>query len=279
MVLHKKHLILKSIRESLLNGDSLTQARSLCRFQGYTDNQIEDTLKIFSDLEGQVDISDPNFWELLAVEIFNYVLNDIFFESYLESQEEGMWVINTQYVPDRSFLTIDYLRLLDICHYSGFMLYVKIPIKIIPDIELKRSKTSLEQFEAVLLKKKELGLAGELFVLEQEKKRLGTDFHVEHISLVDVSAGYDIKSWKNTLSFSKSNNLYIEVKTFSVKKEIYISENELKVAQQLGGNYRLIIVRKLFDKFIIYKIIDDFASYFAENKKNINVLPTYLIKF
>jgi len=189
-----------------------------------------------------------------------------------------LWIINTQYVPNESVLIIDYLRLLDICHYSGFQLYIKIPIKIRPDIELKRSKTSSDQFDAILLKKRELGLAGELFVLEHEKQRLGSDFQVEHTSLIDVGAGYDIKSWKNTLSFSLSNILYIEVKTISVKKEIYLSENELKVAQQLGSNYRLVIVRKLHDDLIIYKTIDDFASYFVENKNDIKVVPTYLIK-
>ena len=145
MVLHKKHLILKTVRESLLKGDSLSQAWSVCRFIGYTDSQIDYTLKIFSDLEGQVDITDQNFWELLSVEIFDYVLNDIFFESYLEFEEEGLWIINTQYVPNESVLIIDYLRLLDICHYSGFQLYIKIPIKIKID---ERVTENIDQYRS-----------------------------------------------------------------------------------------------------------------------------------
>ena len=47
MVLHKKHQVLKTIRDAIISGDSLEQAKSLCIHNGFSNKQINDTLALF----------------------------------------------------------------------------------------------------------------------------------------------------------------------------------------------------------------------------------------
>ena len=93
-----------------------------------------------------------------------------------------------------------------------------------------------------------------------------------------MGAGYDIRSWKDSESYSRSNELFIEVKTISTKKEIYLTSNELATAKSLGENYRLHVVRKINGRLFTHKVIDNLANYFASNKEDFIVEPTYVLK-
>ena len=87
-----------------------------------------------------------------------------------------------------------------------------------------------------------LGLKGEEYVLEFERKRLideGKGFladKIEHISLEDDRVGYDIHSYN-----ANGKDRFIEVKTTNYDRysRFYISPNELKVSKTLGENYHL----------------------------------------
>ena len=173
---------------------------------------------------------------------------------------------------------LDRFRLLNTCKYSGYNLIIDIPEHHLKEVELPQVIIDANEFEEILAKKKALGLEGELFVLNEEKIRLGADFEIENTAQLNVGAGYDIKSWKDDKSFSESNKLYIEVKTISTKKEIYLTENELETAKKLGVNYRLHIVRKVQNKLHTYKVIDDFHAFYEINKTDFIIKPTYLLK-
>lgn len=122
----------------------------------------------------------------------------------------------------------------------------------------KRSRKPVKIDYVELLKEKsELGLAGELFVMRQEKEKLENlkknkevqnylkvndleGIKVSHVSLKDDSKGYDIQSYKWNESIKKIEKIYIEVKT--TKKNdpaypFYISKNEREVAEKLKDNY------------------------------------------
>lgn len=94
-------------------------------------------------------------------------------------------------------------------------------------------------------KLKELGEAGEKLVFEEEKKKLEAlgreDLvnRVEHISLLNDSAGYDI------LSFDENGDeIFIEVKTTKngIRTDFFISPGEVKFSE------------KNSDKYILYRV-------------------------
>lgn len=89
-------------------------------------------------------------------------------------------------------------------------------------------------------KNRELGLAGELAVIESEKQRLiaagrqDLAERVDHIALVQSSAGYDVRSFD-----TDGSERFIEVKTTTQGKSapFYISLNEVFVSSQLRDRY------------------------------------------
>ena len=60
MVLHKKYHVLKTIRDAVLSGDSLSQAKSLCLHSGFSEKQINDTLALFDEF-----IESVNLWSII----------------------------------------------------------------------------------------------------------------------------------------------------------------------------------------------------------------------
>lgn len=278
MVLHKKHHILKTIRDAVLNGDSLTQAKSLCIHSGFSKKQINDTLALFDEFKDLVQFENEFFWDLLSFEIFDLALQNKDFELFIDNSTDGTATFNLTEVPESLIPSLDRFRLLYTCKYSGYNLIIEIPEDHLKEVQLSRAIIDANEFDEILARKKALGLEGELFVLNEEKERLGSDFKIIHTAQLNVGAGYDIQSWKDDKSFAKSNMLFIEVKTISTKKEIYLTENELAIAKKLGINYRLHIVRKIKTRLVTYKVIDDFASYFELNKSDFVVKPTYLLK-
>ena len=221
MATHKKHHVLRTIRHAILGGDSLTQAKSLCAHNGFSKNQITETLSLFDEFKEEAPLDGEDFWDILAYEIFSRALQNSYFEQYIANSEGGLVIFNMNNVPEDLKPTLDAFRLLDTCTYSGYELTISLPEDHINDARVTQAKIDLRQFEEILAKKKALGLEGELFVIQEEKDRLGPDFIIEHTAQLNVGAGYDIRSWKDSESYSRSNELFIEVKTISTKKEIY----------------------------------------------------------
>lgn len=117
--------------------------------------------------------------------------------------------------------------------------------KIIPLIQndLKRKKNSLEELKKTIAKKEEVGKAGEIFVLEYEKKRLKTHWHVDKIQRISEeysNAGYDITSFNDSDSYF--HDRFIEVKSFESILEFFWSKNEVEISKHLGSKYFLYLV-------------------------------------
>lgn len=110
------------------------------------------------------------------------------------------------------------------------------------------------------------GAEAEAFVVEYEKRRLGPplDNKVRQISLISVSAGYDVASFESVESTQFDR--FIEVKAFG-GNEFHISANELTTARRLGKRYYLYLVdmRKQAKEGYAPEIIQDPANRLADS--------------
>lgn len=97
--------------------------------------------------------------------------------------------------------------------------------------------------ENILFRKKEFGLEAEKIVFEKEVekiKHINPNLEVKHVSLIDVSLGYDIESYNE-----KEQKIYIEVKAISNSSfRFYLSSNEFLVSKKLRENYYLYLLPK-----------------------------------
>lgn len=106
----------------------------------------------------------------------------------------------------------------------------------------RRSK-SAERLAAELAQQAEHGLSAELWVLEFERARLRDHpfrDQIRHISPIDVTVGYDIASFAGLASLR--HDLFIEVKSHSVRKAFHWSRNEIATALAFGEEYALYLV-------------------------------------
>ncbi len=118
--------------------------------------------------------------------------------------------------------------------------------EVIPLIEASKiTNNSLDALKNKQTKQEELGAEAEKFVLRYEKTKLNK--HPKHsnikiISEIDVTAGYDVESYKSDISVLLDK--FIEVKSYSGKPYFYWSINEMKVARQEQDNYFLYLVNR-----------------------------------
>lgn len=125
------------------------------------------------------------------------------------------------------------------------------------DIVLEKKKKNSERFRTVMVnyeklnkEKKEIGDAGELFVLNDQKKRVKNTLpefvkNIRHVSKMDGDgAGYDIRS------FDKNGKIiYVEVKTTKGEKKnsFFMSATEYAFYELHKDNYMIARVYE-FDK-------------------------------
>lgn len=131
--------------------------------------------------------------------------------------------------------------------------------------QFSKQKVTPETLKRKQAENDSLGLIAEKAVIDFEVKRL-TDISVlsneiEHTSLKNVLAGYDIKSFKNHLD-SNSNCIdrFIEVKAVSIEDyKFYWSRNEMEIAKVFGEKYYLYLLPVIsndtfdFNKMIIIR--------------------------
>jgi hypothetical protein len=160
----------------------------------------------------------------------------------------------TQKVPSTNF---DYLLsifvTLKLCEKDlNNYFYLDIPQKIL--FENASAGMSNERFEKILLQKKINGEIAERFVLNYELNRIRDNNKVQHVSITNVSAGYDITS-----VYSDTNNrpIFIEVKSFSCFQHFFWSENEIEKSRILGEDYYLYLIRIINKKPSLYRIINN----------------------
>lgn len=108
---------------------------------------------------------------------------------------------------------------------------------------VKHKQITQEQLLKKLEKQTEIGTAGELFVLDFERRRCRFSVSqinsIKRISVIDVNAGYDIVSFENE---STNERRFIEVKTYVGSPHFHWSKNEMEVAKLRTMKYYLYLV-------------------------------------
>lgn len=144
-----------------------------------------------------------------------------------------------------------------------------------------RKKMTLLQLKNSLEDKEMAGEKAEKFVLGYEKKRLKDSKVcncIRQISHIDVSAGYDIVSFK-TINSTKVDR-YIEVKAVKNDFQFYWSINEYNSAKVKGNNYCLYLVELAKIENVDYEpyIIENPYEFFKENTDWLIQTQTYSLR-
>lgn len=141
------------------------------------------------------------------------------------------------------------------------------------------SSINLIAFKKILNNLGEIGYQAELAVLEYEAKRLKNQKKqvslIEHTSLKNVKAGYDIKSF-TILANRHFKPKFIEVKAVSINDYAFNwTKNEIEAARKLRKNYYLYLLpvenKKKFN-FKALKIIEDPSVNILNNKDQWKVI-------
>ena len=103
-------------------------------------------------------------------------------------------------------------------------------------------KFSLEQLKKKLDENEIAGEKAEQFVIKYEYNRLeySVPLEIKQISVIDVSAGYDIASFEN--SNSNTYDRFIEVKAINSEGTFYWANTEIETAKRKENNYYLYLV-------------------------------------
>ena len=107
----------------------------------------------------------------------------------------------------------------------------------------QRTTKSLEQLKRKLEQQELQGETAELFVEEYEKRRLfpmNKTANIKRISIIDVTAGYDILSYEKNSSLEYDR--FIEVKSYFRNTHFYWSENEIETAKLYEDKYFIYLV-------------------------------------
>ena len=152
--------------------------------------------------------------------------------------------------------------------------------------QFKKIKFSPEELEKRLISQRIIGLKAEKLIFENEKKILNENNINEapiHIANEDVSAGYDILSFRKERN--KTNKIFIEVKAVSLSDyQFHLSTSEYQTAIKFGPNYFIYLLPvddSLPEEFDINKLIqiNNIKENLFENKIEWKVSSDgYLIK-
>ena len=145
-------------------------------------------------------------------------------------------------------------------------------------------KISPEKLKQIIKQREEIGKYAELEAVAYEKTRLSFNkdlsSKIEHISLEDTSAGYDIKSF--TVEDNVVSERFIEVKAIStIEKKFFMSRNEVEKSERYGNNYYLYLLPVLGkNKFDLnnLEIIQDPSKRVFNNQNWEIVSEQFLIK-
>lgn len=164
--------------------------------------------------------------------IKNYLMN-------FQKNENGI----LSFKPDRLYNTQtsnvrNFLITLDCIKFIGDNQYILLDEDLLS--RFIKKEFSPKQLEKMLANQQLLGLAAEKIILNYEEKRIknfGNNLKTDHISLRDVSAGYDIQSYEG------KNKIFIEVKAVSLSNyKFHLSVLEYQTAINLKEKYYIYLL-------------------------------------
>lgn len=250
---------------SLIFAQRLSSVKALnhaCRFLLFYQLNCRLALLLLEDL-GLIKVTQDRisvlpegeeFFELSQTEVKKQIaeitINKLFEENLLEQKKlsidttTGVLQIPTNAIHFDATIYVTFLQTIG-CFRRVGSFFVFDDNSLREDFEkkvvLRKRKISQDELLMTLQKQQEDGDAGEQFVIGFEMQRLAEcALTPKRISVIDVSAGYDILSCNN--SDSSTYDRYIEVKSFRGSPHFYWSSNEKRIAEVLGENYFLYLV-------------------------------------
>ncbi|RXG19120.1 putative protein DUF3883 [Leeuwenhoekiella aestuarii] len=292
------YFVWTTLLQGVVSIQSLTDLR--LHYKGKLNLNIDYTILLFEQLElvkfdgNEISISINR--ENTFIDIYNYqdwfskiLLNFLIKQDIILLDDIKYDDQNGKYVLPRHNIKYKYacyrnllitLRILEKCEAGNY--YIN---ELLSDLLEKVNSRKLKLTEEALLKKLELqrlqGEKGELFVVNYEKIRLKTrqdTSEIKRISILDVTAGYDIVSFNDMASITLDR--FIEVKAYKGKPHFYWSANEIQTAKIKSENYFLYLVDvfKVSDSNYNPIIICDPVSYFANNQEWFSKPQSYLFE-
>lgn len=267
------------------NAESVNFEETLSLLRDLRTVRIEDGIVLPSQSLKRVIASDDESIKVFFVNILFRKKSNItkyfgdFFNSFEEEGGSYRVIPNTQerlkHSGIRNFLIeleIVKLNQEDKSYYIEADLFRKFLLK-------GESSIDLIAFKKILNNLEEIGYQAELAILEYEAKRLKNQKKqislIEHTSLKNVKAGYDIKSF-TILANRHFKHRFIEVKAVSINDfEFNWTKNEIEVARKLRKNYYLYLLpvenKKKFNLKAL-KIIEDPSVNILNNKDQWKVI-------
>lgn len=190
-------------------------------------NILEKNSKQIKEVIISLIFNEPNY----AICVKNYLLN---FQENIEGKfffkPDGYYNILTSHL--RNFLiTTKHIKNIN----SSYIILDKSLL-----LKFKKKEFSPLQLNKILVEQKSLGLAAEKVIISYEEKRIkdfGSNLKIDHVSLRDVSAGYDIQS------FEGKDKIFIEVKAVSLSNyKFHLSILEYQTAINLKEKYYIYLL-------------------------------------
>ncbi|MBC8147414.1 MAG: DUF3883 domain-containing protein [Bacteroidetes bacterium] len=135
--------------------------------------------------------------------------------------------------------------------------------------QIESNTLSPKNLNSLLDNQAKIGYLAELKIIEFEKQRL-KDFailskNIEHVAKVNVSAGFDIKSWE-----TNKKERYIEVKAVSLSDyKFHWSRNEIEKSKLFKNQYYLyllpVVTNKVFDVELMEIIRNPYITIFSKS--------------
>lgn len=179
----------------------------------------------------------------------NYLSNFLKDETGIVSfQPESFYNYKTSYLRD-FLISLKYIK-----YHNTEEKYILLNESILE--EFSKKEFSPEQLKNKILNQEMLGLAAEKIIVNFEENRIkifDKNLKVDHVSLRDVSAGYDIQSYEG------NEKIFIEVKAVSLSNyKFHLSTNEYQTAINLKDKYYLYLLPVDYskpEKFDIDRIV------------------------
>ena len=170
---------------------------------------------------------------------------------------------------------IRFLQEIRVFEISGEHINCKGNLEQISKIRNKITGVSLEELEARLAENKEIGELGEQLAIEKEKERLEKEgridlaYDIKQVSVTDVYAGFDLKSYNDKNSQLAKHDRVIEVKsTRSSSPRFYWSSNEVKKAKSIRKNYWIYLWTSVESENRQLRMIQNpYDKFFVKNKE------------
>lgn len=188
-------------------------------------------------------INSPDY----AASVKNYLLN-------FQKDDRGTYTFN----PD-SFYNIESSDLRNFLITAGYVKNIDNKYILLDESILTKLKSrtfSPAQLKQKLLEKELLGAAAEKIIITYEANRIkefGNHLKLDHVSLRDVSAGYDIQSYEGNVQ------IFIEVKAVSISNyKFHLSPSEFQMAINFKENYYVYLLPVDYskpEKFDIDKLL------------------------